>query len=316
MAEDSAMNTLRESVHDYLTMRRSLGFKLHEHGKLLLDFVSFMERRHASRITQRLAVKWAQIPKHVQPTQWARRLGVLRGFARYRSAIYPDTQVPPSSLLPYRQRRPRPHLYTEEEIERLLQAALQMRPKSSIRPWTYFTPLGLLSVTGLRISEALNLELKDVDLDECVLTIRGTKLGKVRLVPIHPSTRDALMDYLRRRNRFLAGRAAVHLFVSTRGKGLSKPTVYRPFHTLSRKVGLRDPSASHGPRLHDFRHRVAVQALLRWYRSGQDPQRHLPVLSTFLGHVRLSDTYWYLEQHPELMTLAVARLQSRWEKAS
>jgi integrase/recombinase XerD len=310
------MSRLRESMRAYLVMRRNLGYKLHEHDGLLFDFASFMERRHASCITVQRSLLWAQKPKHVQPRQWARRLGVLRGFARYHSTVDPSTQIPPASLLSYRRRRPRPYLYTDEEIERLLRAALQTHPQSSIRPWTYFTLLGLLSVTGLRISEALNLQLEDVDLDECVLTIHGTKFGRSRLVPIHPTTRDVLLDYLRRRSRFLTGRSAAHFFVSTRGKGLRKPSIYGPFHALSRKVGLRASSASHGPRLHDFRHRVAVEALLRWYRAGADPERRLPILSTFLGHVRWSDTYWYLEQHPELMGLAVARLQNRWESAS
>lgn len=310
------MNTLREAMRDYLAMRRDLGYKLHDAGVALSNFVSFMERRRTSRITMRLAVRWAQMPKSVQPTEWARRLGVVRGFARYRSAFDPRTEIPPLSLLPYRHHRPAPYLYTDEEIKLLLAAALNIRPAAGIRRWTYFTLLGLLSVTGMRVGEAQNLELKDVDLEECVITVRGAKFGKNRLIPIHPSTRDELSNYLRRRSRFLAGRQARHFFVSTRAKRLNRCAMYNTFNALSRQTGLRDPLARHGPRLHDFRHRLAVSTLQNWYRSGEDSERNLPILSTYLGHTRASDTYWYLNQHPELMGLAVARLENRWKRPS
>ncbi len=309
------MTTLRASVQDYLAMRRGLGFKLHDAGMGLLKFVSFMEHKHASHVTTELALEWATKPKSALPAEWSRRLSFVRGFARYRSAIDSRTQIPPAGLLPYRPQRARPYIYTEQEIARLLTTARSLPPAGGLRGWKYYCLFGLLSVSGLRISEALNLKLTDIDLHENVLTIQKTKFGKSRLVPLHPSTQNALTDYLQRRNRFLAGRPASHLFVSGTGNRLDISDVHRTFYVLSRQIGLRGPSASHGPRLHDFRHRFALQTLLHWYRCGEEIEPRLPILSTYLGHVHVSDTYWYLSAYPELMGQAVDRLERHWEGA-
>ena len=181
-----------------------------------------------------------------------------------------------------------------------------------LRRWTFHALLGLLSVTGLRVGEALRLKLDDVDLDNGVLTVRGTKFGTSRLVPIHASTRDVPASYRTRRASLLGGFDADHFFVTGTGPPLDGGDVRRTFYHLSRQIGLRGMNDGHGPRLHDFRHRFAVETLLGWYRSGQDVERRLPVLSTYLGHVHVSDTYWYLSAHPELMTLAMTRLEQRW----
>ena len=165
----------------------------------------------------------------------------------------------------------------------------------------------------MRIGEACNLELQDVDLKEALLTVRGAKFGKSRLVPLHASTCTVLADYIARRERFLSGRQACHLFISHRGNRLDGGEIRRTFYALSRKIGLRGPSDSHGPRLHDMRHRFAVQTLLQWYRAGEDAERRLPILSAYLGHVHVADTYWYLSQWPELMREAMQRLERRWE---
>ncbi len=308
------MTTLREAVHDYLTLRRSLGFKLHDAGKLLLAFVTFMEQRRASYITPRLALAWAQQPSTVRAAEWARRLSVVRTFARHRSAADPRTQIPPEGLLPYRPQRARPYLYSATEIRDLLRAALSLPAHGGLRPWTYHCLFGLLSVTGLRIGEARNLELQDVDLSAGVLTVRSAKFGKSRLIPIHASTRRVLADYLARRNRRWASRVvSPYVFVSNWGNQLDGGEIHRTFYTLSRQIGLRGPSDRHGPRLHDFRHRFAVMALLRWYHSGQDVERRLPFLSAYLGHVHVSDTFWYLSAWPELMREAMSRLERCWE---
>ena len=148
-----------------------------------------------------------------------------------------------------------------------------------------------------------------------VLTIQKTKFGKSRLVPLHPTTQKFLTDYLRQRSRFLAGRPASHVFVSGTGDRLRAREVRRTFYALSRQIGLRGASASHGPRLHDFRHSFAVKTLLHWYRSGLEIEPRLPILSTYLGHVRVSNTYWYLNAVPELMGQAVHRLERHWEGA-
>jgi integrase/recombinase XerD len=309
------MKTLREALQNYLALRRDLGFKMRDAGKVLLRFVTFMEEREALHITTRLSLEWVQQAKTVQPAEWARQLCFIRGFARYRSATDPLTEVASPELLPYRSTRARPYLYTDQEVQGLLDAALQLPtawPSTPLRPWVFHCLLGLLSVTGLRISEALDLKVGDVDLDQGVLTIRAAKFGRSRLVPLHPSTRTVLVDYLQRRKQFVDQRRSVYVFVSNRGTRLDGARVHRAFYSLSRQTGLRAPGARNGPRLHDFRHRFAVQVLTRWYELGEDPARRLPVLSTYLGHVYVAGTYWYLSNWPELMAQAMARLERRW----
>jgi integrase len=311
------MTTLRQAAQEYVRMRRDLGFKLHEAGKALLDFVTFLEQRRMSYITQELALAWAQQPSKVQPAHWARRLSFVRGFAQYRSATDPRTQIPAPGLLPFRPKRARPYLYSDSEIRDLLHAALTMPyryERGKLRPWVYYCLFGLLSVSGLRVHEACNLELRDVDLKAGVLTIRGAKFGKTRLLPLHASTCHVLGEYVSRRNRHWGQRpVSSHLFVSSSGGRLDGADVRRTFYALSRQVGLRGPSDSDGPRLHDLRHRFATHTLVRWYRSNQDPERKLPLLSAYLGHVHVADTYWYLCMSPELMREAMRRLEHNWE---
>jgi integrase/recombinase XerD len=316
------MNALRQAVQDYLRMRRALGFKLQEAGKALLDFSAFMEQRRASYITVPLAVEWAKQRCDGHSDAWAaQRLSFVRLFARYRSATDPRTQIPPPGLLPFRPRRARPYLYSDDEIEQLLRVTLDM-PLSArharccaLLPRVYYCLFGLLSVSGLRLSEARNLELKDADLNAGVLTIRRGKFGKDRLVPLHASTCKVLADYIARRQRHWAGRpVSSYLFVSSWGNRLDVAQIHRAFYAVSRRIGLRGVSDSHGPRLHDLRHRLATITLVNWYRSNQDPERRLPVLSAFLGHVHVSDTQWYLSASPELMREAMSRLERRWEQ--
>jgi len=315
------MNSLRQAVQEYLAIRRSLGFKLKDAGRELLDFADFMHRHRASYITQALALTWAQQPLNVQPARWAQRLSFVRGFARYRSATDPRTQVPAAGLLPFRPKRARPYLYSDEEIKHLLRATLSMplSPRHykscALLPWVYYCLFGLLSVSGLRLGEARNLELRDVDLKAKVLTIRGAKFGKDRLVPLHASTCKVLAEYIARRHRHWSGRpVSSYLFVSSWGNRLDVGQIHRAFYTVSRRIGLRDPSDSRGPRLHDLRHRFATTTLLSWYRSHQDPERRLPLLSAYLGHVHVADTQWYLSCSPELMHEALLRLERCWER--
>ncbi len=316
------MNTLRQAVQEYLAMRRSLGFKLQSTGPALLDFVGFLEQHRASFITLRLALAWAKQPSGGQPdTRAAQRLSFVRVFARYRSATDPRTQIPPAGLLPYRPKRARPYLYSDKEIQQLLRATLHMplsprhRKRCALLPRVYYCLFGLLSVSGLRLGEARNLELQDVDLKARVLTIRGAKFGKDRLVPLHVSTCKVLADYIARRKRHWTGRpVSSYLFVSSWGNRLDSGQIHRAFYAASRQIGVRGANDSHGPRLHDLRHRFATTTLVNWYRSDQEPERRLPLLSAFLGHVHVSDTQWYLNASPELMREAMSRLERHWEQ--
>lgn len=311
------MNTLRQAVKEYLNLRRNLGFKLEYAGKGLLDFVRYMEKHRASYITQALALAWAQQPSETQPSHWARRLSIVRGFARHLSATDSRTQIPAQGLLPFKPNRARPYLYSDDEIKSLLNVALEMPCRSelgALRPWVFHCFFGLLSISGLRLSEARDLELQDVDLKAGILTIRGTKFGKTRLVPLHRSTCKVLADYIARRRHHWTGRTvSSYLFVSSWGNRLDRGGIRRTFYALSRKIGLRGPHDSHGPRLHDMRHRFATTTLVAWYRAGQDPERRLPLLSAYLGHVHVADTQWYLSGTPELMHQAMRRLESCWE---
>ncbi|TDY16788.1 site-specific recombinase XerD [Paraburkholderia sp. BL6665CI2N2] len=311
------MNTLREAVQDYLDLRRSLGFKLKAAGNALPDFVAFMEQHRAPYVTQTLALAWAQQPSDVQPAHWAQRLSYVRQFARHRSATDRRTEIPAPGLLPFQPKRARPYLYSTKEIRALLRAALQMPyryERGALLPLTYHCLFGLLSVSGMRLGEARNLELQDVDLTAGILTVRGAKLGKTRLVPLHASTCEVLANYIAQRERHWAGRpVSSYLFVSSWGNRLDSGQIHRAFYAVSRQIGLRGGSDSHGPRLHDMRHVFATNTLVRWYRSDQDPERRLPVLSAYLGHAHVEDTQWYLSGSPELMREAMRRLEQRWE---
>lgn len=308
------MISLRAGISEYLELRRSLGFRLKKDERLLLDFADFMDRRHAARITVKLAVEWAQQPEATDQNYLAGRLRAVRSFTRYRILTDPRTEIPPTDLLPRQRSTFQPHIFSEDEVTRLLAASLQRRRGAKpISRWSRYTIFGLLSVTGMRVSEVLNLDLEDVDLDCGVLTIRNSKFGKSRLVPVHATTCDVLRIYREHRDEFLAGRVARPFFVSPLGCRVIHSVLGLSFRRLTRKLGMRGASDTTGPRLHDLRHTMAVEVLRRCYRAGADPERRLPALSTYLGHTHLNYTYWYLHQNPSLMTEAMARLQHRWE---
>jgi integrase len=307
------MKALKEGIQDYLSLRRSLGFKLKKHSRFLREFALFLEQADASRITTRLALQWATQPEHIKQAEWAARLSVVRGFARYWSAMDAATEIPPEGLLPFRPSRAKPYLYSDVQIHQLLEAAKSMPATHSLQPWTYHCLFGLLVVTGLRISEALNLRSADVDWAEGILTIRTSKFGKSRLIPLHPSSIKILSDYRSRRDRLFPVRKTPYFFCSRYDGRLDEGQVRRVFYVISRRIGIRGAADSHGPRLHDFRHRFAVQTLLRWHQNGEDVRRRLPVLSTYLGHGHVTDTYWYVAGTPELMAAVGQQLEKRWE---
>lgn len=308
------MKPLREAAQDYLALRRALGFKLRATEDSLAEFLDFMEQRGATRITTAAALAWASSKPSTRPGYAADRLRRIRGFARHHLANDPATEIPPVDLLPSRLRRRQPYLYSDDEITRLLNCALDLPPDDSLRRWTYHGLLGLLSVTGLRLGEAIRLQLGDVDLDQGLLTIRQTKFGKSRWVPIDDSTRRVLTRYRERRDAWMRGHSQPHFFVSGRRTPLLPSTIHRTFYRLLDRAEIATPAGTPRPRLHDLRHRFAIQTVLRWYRAGEDVERRLPILSTYLGHVGIEHTYWYLSACPELMGQALARLERRWEE--
>jgi len=301
------MSSLREAAEGYLRMRRGLGFTLYEPGLLLHQFIRFAEQECAAFITQELALRWAVQPQGCSPAHWSRRLGVVRMFARHHAATDPRTEIPPPDVIPGRYRRKQPYVYDEKEILMLLKAAQGLPSPTGLRALTYSTLFGLLAVTGMRVGEAVHLDRADVNLQEGVLMLRQTKNGQPRWVPVLPSTQTALRSYAWRRDRICTRPQSPRFFVGENQRRLTVNVVQWTFRQLSHQIGLRRPGERHGPRIHDLRHTFAVRTLRNWYRLGRDVECYLPQLAAYLGHVHISDTYWYLTGTPELLRWAATR---------
>jgi integrase len=300
------MKSFVEQVEDYLALRRKLGCRLVGQGALLVDFGRFLDRTWGGGpITTELVLRWAQAPRSKDPDQTARRLGAVRGFLRHRAGFDGATEVPPPQLLGCSIRRRPPHIYSHSEVTALLQACGHLRPRGGLRPHTYRTLFSLLLACGLRISEALQLDDSDVDLDAGVLTVREGKFGKTRLVPVHPTVVPPLRLYVQHRDRVVPRPPA--FFRGDRQPRLSYFHVRAAFISLRRWLRWTADGRARRPRIHDFRHTFAVACLVRWYREGIHPERRIAHLATYLGHVEVRDTYWYLSAVPELVAIAAER---------
>jgi integrase len=305
------MKTLSLHLDDYLRLRRQLGFKLRVVGILLRNFVRFAEQEGAAFINTKLALRWATLPSGIKKVQRANRLGVVRRFSEYMSALESRTEVPAQKLIPYQFRRQDPYHYTEENILQLIGGARQIDPSNKIKGPTLGTLFGLLAVTGMRVGEALSLDREDVDFSQGLLTIRRAKGNKSRLVPLHSSAAQALQQYARLRDQIYPRPISPSFFVWEGGVRLLHCTIHRWFLLVACEAGLRKPGGRRGPRLHDLRHYFAIRTLLNWYRSDADVEARLPELATYLGHVHVRDSYWYLSAVPELLKLATLR----WERS-
>jgi len=305
------MNPLSRHLEEYLELRHRLGFKLHAAGCELHKFVRFAQAAKASRVTTKLALEWATQPTGCQPAYWTTRLGMVRHFAGYLSAVDPRTEIPPQELLPHRYHRKSPYFYCDREVAQLIQAAQKIPSPKGLRAATYSTLFGLLAVTGMRLGEATGLDRQEVDLDQDLLRVRQTKFNKSRWVPIHPTTRERLQRYRRLRDQICPHPQSPSFLLSEQGTRLTGWIVRRWFIRLSHQIGLRRPTDHHGPRIHDLRHRFVIETLRNWYRTGKDIEAHLPELTTYLGHAHVSDTYWYISATPELLQLATERLERK-----
>ncbi|MBY5482250.1 tyrosine-type recombinase/integrase [Rhizobium leguminosarum] len=303
------MSTMLASLEQYLALRRSLGFKLHSQESRLRKFVEYAHARGQHHITAKLAVEWAE--HQCGPRTWSSRLSTVRSFSRHVALTDPKTEIPPSGIFAS-QRRPRPFIYSDEQVADLLNAMPRLHP-GSFRGVTYHYFFGLLASTGMRFSEAARLLREDADMDTGTLTIRETKFGKSRYIPLHPSTLGALRRYCEERDRFPTRRASKFFFTGDRGRGLNHANPHFSFILWTREAGLRGASEAEGPRIHDLRHTFAVRTLLDWYRNGDDVDLRIPELATYLGHGKVADTYWYLSAHPDLLEEAKLRLDARWE---
>jgi integrase/recombinase XerD len=308
------MSPLRVALQDYLRVRRQLGFELKKDGRLLEDFVGFLEQAGAARISTELALAWAKLPEDAHPHRWRQRLGMVRRFARYLATIDPDSEVPPEDLLPARQPRVAPYIYTQAEIASLMDASRALSPP--LRAATYQTLIGLMASSGLRLGEALGLDRQDVDLERGTLHVRAAKQNKQREVPLHHSTSEALGRYSVLRDRHWPKTDRQAFFISRPGLPLTAKAVNGTFPRLIRRVGLEGRGARGRPRPHDLRHAFAVHTLLDWHREGVEVDRQMPLLSTYLGHSHPISTYWYLQAAPELLALVAQRLDGMLEGQS
>jgi len=302
------MSPLRQALEDYLSIRRAMGFRLDRAEKLLAQFISYLDEHDATTVTVDHALAWSTLPANAAPRWWAHRLSTVRRFAAYLHTLDASVEVPPAGMIPSGPRRATPYLYSDAEIESVVEAAARLpRPVGAV---TYPTLIRLLVVSGMRVGEAIGLDRADLDTGGGLLTVRHAKFGKTRLVPLHPSTVAALHNYLRVRDDLLPEPASPALFISTVGTRLRYNDVWRTFHRLAGRAGLTARSGSCRPRMHDLRHSFAVSTLLGWYRDGADVAAQLPQLSTYLGHTDPKHTYWYLSAAPELLALAAQRLDA------
>jgi integrase/recombinase XerD len=308
------MSALRESVDDYLQIRRALGYKLTIHGRVLPQFARFLEQRDTAVITTSLALEFATQPQDASVVWWHQRLAIVRGFASYLQALDPRTEVPPIDLLPAKFRRHTPYLYSEADIEALMGAAREIR--SALKAATYETLIGLLAVTGMRIGEVIALDRGEVELPEGRLTVRHGKNGRSREVALHPSTVTALEAYACLRDELCPHPKHPSFLVTNASTRLDYGTVWHEFDRIRRRSGLDHESLGRQVRMHDLRHVFVLRTLLGWYQDDADVEAQLPLLSTFLGHVSPSSTYWYFEAAPQLLSLAAERLERTWEQRS
>jgi integrase/recombinase XerD len=306
------VSALRARAEEYLAMRRALGFRLVSQGQHLMSFIRFCEERSAGRVTADLAIEWATRVTRGSGNEvyQARRLDIVRIFARHLQVLDPATEVPADDILSRRYLRIPPYLYSPQEIAALMDAAGALPTALRAATWQAF--IGLVSVTGMRQGEACSLGKDDVDLESGTVVIRDSKFGKSRLVFLHPTAVTALRAYERLRDEAFPEAGA--FFVNTRGRPLDRLNVQHTFAPLVKAAGITAPPGRRAPRLHDLRHVMAVETLMDWYRDGGDVQARLPVLSTWLGHVDPKSTYWYLQQVPELLALAAGRLERHQEE--
>jgi len=301
----------------YLKIRRNLGYDLSTSERVLKRFVSFLETKNETYITTDLFLQWKQAFGKASQSTWARRLGMVRVFASWLHSMDLGHEVPPQALIPSHYRRKQPYIYTDDQIRCLIEVAGLLSSKNGFREITYPTFFGLVSVTGLRISEAISLNNRDVDLQNGIITLHNGKNGKDRILPVKECTKNYLQEYSRKRDRLL-GHTPEPFFVSDEGIRLTDCAVRYNFAVVSKMIGLRAKQLYHkhgiGPRIHDLRHTFAVKVLINWYKEGKNIDQEILKLVTYLGHNDIANTYWYIEAVPELLALASQRAENYIDK--
>ena len=308
------MIPVTERVEQYLAQRETFGTGLSQRAvEVLRKFAAFVVDQGAEHVTTELFLRWKEQPNSASRQSWAGWLTHVRTFARWLQGLDPATELPPYGLIPASRRRPRPYIYTDREIVRIVDAASRLDSRLGLRGPTFATLFGLLSVTGLRTGEAVDLDDRDVDTDEGLLHIRHAKNGRSRMVPITPCTAARLEEYRSLRNRILGPLDTPVFFAGENCRPISRVVANYTFALISQEIGLREKLPAglcgKGPRLYDLRHTVATRILIDWHRAGLDPDREMYRLTTWLGHQWPNDTYWYIEAVPELLKLATERAE-------
>jgi len=297
-------------VDEYLNLRRALGYRLEVQGTLLQSFARYADTSgHRGPVTIDLALAWAE-SSGAGPDQIAHRLSIVRQFTRHLAVVEPATEIPPPDLLPWRSHRKPPHIYSDKEYADLLRASDSLRPRGGLRPKTYVAFFSLIMATGLRCGEARHLGVRDVDLADGSLVVRNAKSGKTRLLPLHPSTSVGLARYAKLRDRYVNVSDSGYFFRTQRAPLLRKDAVQVTFTYLRRILGWTAKGRTRVPRIHDMRHTFVVRRVLAWYEEGYDIDPRMLALATYLGHVRVSHTYWYLSAVPELMAATSRRFEA------
>jgi integrase/recombinase XerD len=306
------MSVLSILLKDYLGLRRSLGYKLERAGGLLADFVSYADAEGVEHVRTEVALAWALLAPDTG-TRWrADRLGVVRNFARYLHAIDPAHEIPPIGLVPRGHGRPAPYLFTSDEITALMGAARRLR--SPLRAATLETVIGLLVVSGLRVGEVMRLDDGDFDAHDALLVVRRSKGDRSRMVPLHATTVERLVSYVALRDAHYPEPLGESLFVSTVGRRIRSGNLREAFAEVVALAGCSPRSRGQGPSLGGFRHTFAVETLIAWHEDGAEVAPRMPLLSTYLGHVSPSSTYWYFSASPRLLEVAARRAARGWER--
>jgi integrase/recombinase XerD len=307
------MSALSLALEDYLELRRSLGYKLERAGELLADFVGYSDAKGVGHVRTETALTWALLAPSTGSRWRADRLGAVRNFARYLHAIDPTHEIPPTGLIPRGRGRPAPYLFTDDEVSALMLAARRLR--SALRAATLETIIGLLAVTGLRVGEVLRLDNRDLDANDAVLVIRRSKGGNSRMVPLQRATLERLVTYVALRDEQFPEPRSESLFVSSVGRRIGSGNLREAFVEVVALAGLSPRSRGRGPNLGGFRHTFAVETLISWHEDGLEIAPRMPLLSTYLGHVSPSSTYWYFSASPRLLEMAARRAASKgWER--
>lgn len=302
------------AIEYYLNHRHQMGFALSSEGRLLTTLADYARHtHHRGPLTTALVLAWVQLPTEADRLWWARRLAIARQFAQFWVAFDPRTQVPPTGMFGPTHHRPPVHIYTEPEITQLLEATTILGPADSLRVATFRTLIGLLSCTGLRISEALRLQPSDLDPQAGTLFLQPSKASPARQIPLHASTCQALQAYNQLYPTARGSGVRPAFFLNTQGRALSRGTAEAVFRHLCHHLGWTQPPL---PRLHALRHTFAVRWLVRWNAQPGGVAQHILALSAYLGHRHVTDTYWYLTAIPQLLAQSSERFEQLVQRPS